>query len=103
MPHKIEIVSSKVSAIVREVKIRNSVVTVRRSRVSITKENVYILMLLEVFGEKKPSFEPEEAYVLQDFTKRFNITFEDFKRYSVYFPKWTMRNLIDMKLEYIFS
>jgi len=93
MPFQIELVSSKASAKVRKVKVKNFAITVRRSRVPINKNNVHALMLLEAFAELRRPLEREEVGWIKEFVKLKNIKEEDVLFYSRYFPRHTMKNL----------
>jgi hypothetical protein len=103
MPFRIEIVSSKASAVVRSVKIKNSVVTIRKSRVPVDKENVYTLMLLEAFSELREPLEPTETRGIKTLATLRNITMEDVNRYAKYFPKWALKNILKTGVQNVFA
>jgi hypothetical protein len=103
MPFQIEIVSSKASAVVRRVKIRNATVTIRKSRVPVNQKNVYTLMLLEAFSEMREPLAPEDTRGIKSLVKQHNITLADVKRYADYFPKWALKNLLDTGVQNVFA
>lgn len=103
MPFHIELVSSKASANIRKIKISNSEVTVRRSRVPITKKNVHALMLLEAFTEMRRPLDKEEAGWIREFVEIKNIKEEDVIRYSRYFPMHTLESLFGTGIRNVFT
>ena len=103
MPFQIELVSSKASAKIRKVRISNSEVTVRRSRVPVTKNNVHALMLLEAFMEMRRPLDEEETKWIREFVKLKNIKEEDVIRYSRYFPIHVLKSLYGTGIRNVFA
>jgi hypothetical protein len=103
MAFDIEVVSSKASAVVRKVKVQNSYVTVRKSRVPINKKNVYTLMLLEAFTRMKRPLYGKELLGIREFVKLRNIAEEDLIRYARYFPAHTMESILETGMENVFA
>lgn len=106
VPAKVEIVSNKMSAIVREISIGKRVFIVRSARVSVTNENACVLQLLDLLkdldfyldGDYEIVKEKVSAYVVAN-----KITREAIDRYIRAFPDSTFRNYYEMELDHVLA
>ncbi|MDR0335185.1 MAG: hypothetical protein LBH69_04800 [Methanomassiliicoccaceae archaeon] len=103
MPFDIELVTSKTSASVRRVKVSTSFVTVHRSRVPITKKNVYALMLLETFTEMRRPLNKKEAGYIREFVELKQIREEVVLRYAKHFPAHALENILRIGEKNVFA
>jgi hypothetical protein len=103
MPARLEVVTSKASAQVRSVKIGESIVTVRKSRVPVDKNNVAALILLEAFNEVGRSLTPNEARGIREFVEERALKTRDVFRFADNFPAKAIRNLIGTGVENVFA
>lgn len=106
VPNKIEIVSNKMSAKVREVQIGKRVFIVRKPIVPITKENVYILQLLDLL--KNIDAYVDENYdnareKVKEFVKTHNITKKDIDLYIRKYPMDIFKNYYELRMEDVFT
>lgn len=90
VPIKYEIVTNNVKKDVEKIKIKNIDITLRKSKVKITKNNVKTLMILELIS----SLKEEELFgddsrrnnkIIKDYFKKENITEKQFNKYIKYF------------------
>ncbi|MCL2712697.1 MAG: hypothetical protein FWD37_05450 [Methanomassiliicoccaceae archaeon] len=100
MPFDIEMVSSNTSAGIRKVDVN---VTVRRSKVQITKNNVHALMLLEAFKEMRRPLYKKEVKWMREFVQVKNIKKEDVLRYSRHFPAHTLDSILRTGIDNVFA
>lgn len=103
MPFDIELVTSKTSASVRKIRISNSTVTVRRSKIPISKKNVYTLMLLEAFTEMRQPLNKKETDYMKEFVGTYDIKKEDVLRYAKHFPAHTLESILGTGLNNVFA
>ncbi|MCL1984375.1 MAG: hypothetical protein FWG58_03120 [Methanomassiliicoccaceae archaeon] len=103
MPFRIELVTSNASATVRKIEVDGFPITVRRSKVKISKKNVYALMLLEAFTEMRRPLKGREIVYMKEFAESRKIRKEDVVRYSRYFPLYTMKSILDTGLDNVFT
>ena len=106
VPAKVEIVSNKMSAIVREISIGKRTFIVRSARVAVTNENACVLQLLELLKDL-------DAYIDKDyetakekvssFVVANGITREAVDRYIRSFPDSTFRNYYEMELDHVLA
>lgn len=106
MPVKKEIVSNKVTAIVKDVKVGNFIYRVRRPRVTITNENYKTLQLLEALSNANNYKEIDDASKREQF-KRYieknKIEKVQFEKYLPYFPERTYKNMHEMRIDDVFT
>ncbi|MCL1904752.1 MAG: hypothetical protein FWG19_01340 [Methanomassiliicoccaceae archaeon] len=103
MPFRVELVTSNASATVRKIEVDGFPITVRRSKVKISKKNVYVLMLLEAFKEMRRPLKGREIAYMKEFAEYRKIKKEDVVRYSRYFPLYTMKSILDTGLDNVFT
>ena len=103
VPSVLEIVTAKESTRVRQVRIRNSKVILRKARTVINKENVYALAFLEALNEKREGFNKEEIESLKRFVKYRAVNQKDVFDNAKFFPGKTVKRLIDIGVDYVFA
>jgi hypothetical protein len=103
VPSKLEVVTSKSLSPTRISKVYSNEIKVRKSRVQITKNNVSIIILLEVFRASGRSLSISEASGLRLFSKTNNIKKEDVFEYSKYFSPKVIANLLATGIDNVFA
>ncbi|MDR0831445.1 MAG: hypothetical protein LBM99_00945 [Bacillales bacterium] len=103
MPNTLEVVTSKESTRVREIKIRSSKLFLRRARVQVTKDNVCVLMLLEAFNVVNGVFDYDALVRVREFVKQNNISLNDVFSYAKVFPGKAIKNLLINGVENVFA
>ena len=106
VPVKKEIVSNNMSAIVREVEVGNFTYVVRKPVVTVTKENVKILQLLEVlkdlntYADNEPELVREQlvSYIQKNQIKRNSVD-----AYIGEYPLKTYKYIYEMRLDNVFA
>ena len=91
-----EVITNKESRKYREVFIGKRKVIVKKSRITITKENVFAYMLLEFFRDINVDYFINNKYVnieISKFIKDNNITLNDINKISNYFPSKCIKNI----------
>ena len=95
-PMLTEVITNKESSKYREVFIGKRKVIVKKSRITITKENVFAYMLLEFFRDINVDYFINNKYVnieISKFIKDNNITLNDINKISNYFPSKCIKNI----------
>ncbi|MCL2177142.1 MAG: hypothetical protein FWB72_04280 [Firmicutes bacterium] len=104
VPARPQIVSSKSSAIKRKVNYGKLTATIRKSKVSINKENVYALMLLEIFNIlPQNKLTDSVVKVVRDFVNTFGIKQSDVLKYATIFPARAIKSLLQIGVENVFT
>jgi hypothetical protein len=103
MPNTLEVVTSKETTRVREAKIRNSTVILRKARTGITKENVYVMILLEAFNATSRLLESDELKRIRDFVQTSGIRIKDIFAYAGVFPGKAIKNLLNNGVENVIA
>lgn len=106
VPMKKEIVSNNMSAIVREVEVGNFTYVVRKPVVTVTKDNVKILQLLELlkdlntYADNEPELVREQlvSYIQKNQIKRNAVD-----EYIGDFPLKTYKYIYEMRLDNVFA
>lgn len=95
-PMLTEVITNKESRKYREVFIGKWKVVVKKSRITITKDNVFAYMLLEFFRDINVDYFINNRYVnieISKFIKENNITLNDINKISNYFPSKCIKNI----------
>ena len=101
MPNVIEIYTNNEKSRVREIKVNNLKVILRKSRVDITNENIYVLSFLELMNSFSIEyFNYERKKLIIDYIKEKGINRKQITEYSSYYPDRTMRNLVESEIIY---
>ena len=98
VPNTIEVITNNETMWVREVKIKNRSIILRKSRFPITKENVNVYTLLELFSniDMKKYFEDSSVQrEITEFIRERRIKLKDVYALSSAFPSKTTRNIIE--------
>ena len=95
-PNLLELATNKESTRVRDIYIGNQRVRARRSRTTVTKDNVKILQFLDLMNSISPSFmDDTERYMLSKYIKACGVTRNDISQYAGFFPAKTMKNMME--------
>lgn len=101
MPNSIEIYTNNEKSKVREIKIGNQSVVLRRARTPVTNENAPVLQFLELMNFTDAAFYNGDRRAIVDrFIKERGITREQVTAYAPVFPDRVMRNLIESEVVY---
>lgn len=101
VPNVTEICTNNETSKLRNVKVGNMRVTLRKSRTDITNENVDILSFLELMnGVSKEFFDDEKRSILCKFIREKGISRQQISQYAPLFPDKTMRNLVESEIIY---
>ena len=95
-PMLTEVITNNESRKYREVIIGKRKVVVKKSRITITKENVFSYMLLEFFKNINVDYFISNKYVNKEISKFINdkkITLNDINKISNYFPSKSIKNI----------
>ena len=98
VPNTIEVVTNKETMWVRETKLKNRNIILRKSRIPITKENVNAYTILELFSNidiKKYLDDTSIQREVIHFIKEKEIKFKDLYPLTGAFPSKTTRNIME--------
>jgi len=101
VPKFLEIATNNEATRVRDMRIGYWRVRARRSRTTITKENVNVLQLLDLMNSITPAeMDDVERYMLKKFVKKLDVTKESITEYAGFFPAVSMKNMIESGVIY---
>lgn len=101
MPNVIEIYTNNEKSRVREISVNNLKVILRKSRVDVTNDNVYVLSFLELMNSFSIEyFNDERKELIIDYIKEKGINRQQITKYSPYYPDRVMRNLVESEIIY---
>lgn len=101
MPNSIEIFTNNEKSKVREIRIGNQSVVLRRARTPVTNENAAVLQFLELMNFTDAAFYNRDRRAIVDrFIKEKGITRDKVTAYAPVFPDRVMRNLIESEVVY---
>ena len=96
VPGFLELVTNKETTRVRNIMIGKQRVRARRSRTTITKDNVLTLQFLDLMNTITPKImDDTERYMLNKYIKASGITRESVSKYAGLFPAKAMRNMVE--------
>ncbi len=96
-----EIQTNNENSKLRRITIGNQEVILRKSRVSIDNENIFVLQFLEMMNCISPGyFDDERKAAIKAWIRKNNISQELVTKYAPYFPDKAMRNLIESGVIY---
>lgn len=100
-----EIITNEFGAIVRDIDVLGEKVRVRRSKIEITKENYYVLQLLDLIKDLS-DYELDQNKLsesLRSYVNEYKITKDDIDKYICYYPYVTFRNYYKYDIENILN
>ena len=101
MPNVIEIYTNNEKSRVREITVNNLKVIIRKARVNITSDNVYVLSFLELMNSfSLDYYNNERKDLIIDYIKEKRINRQQITKYSPYYPDRVMRNLVESEIIY---
>ncbi|MDR3318819.1 MAG: DUF6088 family protein [Clostridiales bacterium] len=103
MPYTLEVVTTKETTRIRKVEVGKARVLLRRAKTPITKENVPVLQLLDMFKDTDELLEKYQIARISEFIKRGNIKIDDIYKYAPLYPKRTIENLFNSEVRYAFA
>ncbi len=96
-----EIQTNNENSKLRRITVGNQEVILRKSRVAIDNENIFVLQFLEMMNCISPDyFDDERKSAIKEWIRKNNISQELVTKYAPYFPDKTMRNLIESGVIY---
>lgn len=96
MPNTIEICTNNETAKLRVIKVGNQSVTLRRSRIVVTNENVDVISFLELMNIIPSGyFDDERKAIVRRIIKDFGISRSTLMKYVSQFPDKALRNLVE--------
>ena len=96
VPNLLELVSNKETTRVRDIYVGNQCVRVRRSRTTITKDNVSVLQFLDLMNSISPSsLDETERYMLSKYIKASGVTRIDVTQYAKFYPAKVIKNMME--------
>ncbi len=99
MSEIIEIQTNKEATRLRRVKVGAQEVILRKARVTIDNDNIYVLQLLEMMNSIPANyFDDNRKTVIKNWISKRNISQALVTKYAPYFPNRTMRNLIESEV-----
>ena len=85
----------------RRVKVGNQDIILRKARVKIDNDNIFVLQFLEIMNCTSVGyFDDERKAVIRNWIRKCNISQELVTKYAPFFPDKTMRNLIESGVIY---
>ncbi|MDR1192915.1 MAG: DUF6088 family protein [Peptococcaceae bacterium] len=95
VPNLLELVTNNETTRVRDIQVGNQRIRARRSRATVTKNNVNTLQFLDLMNAITPSILDEtERYMLSKYIKSSGVTRDSVTRYAGYFPAKAMKNMM---------
>ena len=100
-PNLLEVVTNKEASRVRDVRIGSQRVRARKSRTTVTKENVSALQFLELMNNIEPKFMDEtERFMLKRYVDESGVSREQVSQYAGFFPAKAMKNFVESGAAY---
>ncbi|WP_024858818.1 DUF6088 family protein [Ruminococcus albus] len=91
-----EIQTNNENSKLRRVKVGNQEVILRKSRVKIDNDNIFVLQFLEMMNSTPSEyFDDERKAVIRNWIEKCNISQDLVTKYAPYFPDKAMRSLIE--------
>ena len=101
VPNIIEVCSNNEASKLRDIKVGTTNVRVRKARVTISKENVAVLTLLELMSILDIStLSEEKKQIIISYIDTFNITRSDISKYLSAYPDKAVRNMVESEVIY---
>ena len=96
-----EIQTDNENSKLRRVKVGNQEVILRKSRVKIDNDNIFVLQFLEMMNSTSSGyFDDERKAVIKSWIRKCNISQELVTKYAPFFPDKALRNLIESGVIY---
>ena len=106
VPVTLEIVSNEASAKVRDIKIKDQIIRLRKPKTTVTKENAKVLQFLDLLCEvERLSDESEDTISkrLRDIIKKQNIQKQYIDAYISLYPLKVYKNFYERELYDVFA
>ena len=101
VPNLIELVTNNETTRVRNINVGTQRVRARRSRTTVTKENVTALQFLDLMNSVKPTAMGEtEQFMLRKYIRDSGVTRNAVTQYAGFFPAKAMKNMIESEVVY---
>ncbi|MDR1801464.1 MAG: DUF6088 family protein [Lachnospiraceae bacterium] len=101
VPNLLEVVSNNETTRVRDIQVGNQRVRARRSRTTVTSENVKTLQFLDLMNVMDPkNIDETEKYMLNKYIKTAGVNKEEVMKYVGFFPAKAMKNMIESGTAY---
>jgi hypothetical protein len=101
VPNMIEVVTNNETTRVRDITVGTQRVRARRSRTTVTRENVNVLQFLDLMNSIMPAAMDEtDALMLRIYIKDSGVTRNAVVRYAGFFPAKSMKNLVESGVAY---
>jgi hypothetical protein len=101
VPNLLELVTNNESTRVRDIYVGNQRVRVRRSRTTVTKDNVKALQFLDLMNVITPAAMDEtQLYMLAKYIKGCGVSRDEISQYIGIFPAKAMKNMMESGAAY---
>ncbi len=101
MPNTMEVYTNNEVSRVREIPVGSLNVTLRRSRTTVSRENVATMSFLELMnGTDAKFYDKEKRKKVIDFIKENGVTRQTISKYAPYFPDKAMRTMVESEVVY---
>ena len=106
VPFTIEIVSNQASAKCREVSVKNQKIMLRRPRTEITKDNCYILQLLDLLKDIEQYVDEDMEQAtrrIYQYVKQLGLKQKEVDQYIGFYPDRIYKSIYEMRLYNVFA
>lgn len=106
VPVTVEIVSNEASAKVRDIKIKEQIIRLRKPKTTVTKDNAKVLQFLDLVCEIDRLSDESEDIIskrLRDIIKKQNIKKQDIDTYISLYPLKVYKNFYEKELYDVFA
>ena len=106
VPVTIEIVSNEASAKVRDIKIKDQIIRLRKPKTTVTKDNAKVLQFLDFICEVDRLSDESEDVIsdrIRDIIKKQNIQKQDIDAYISLYPLKVYKNFYERELYDVFA
>ena len=106
VPDTVEIVSNEASAKVRDIKIKEQTIRLRKPKTTVTKDNAKVLQFLDLVCEVDRLSDESEDVIskrLRDIIKKQNIKKQDIDTYISLYPLKVYKNFYEKELYDVFA
>ncbi|MCL2047906.1 MAG: hypothetical protein FWG87_04170 [Defluviitaleaceae bacterium] len=101
VPNLLELVTNNETTRVRNINIGTQRVRARRSRTTVTRDNVAALQFLDLMNSIIPTeMDETEQFMLRKFAKDSRVTQDAIMQYAVFFPAKATKNMIESGVAY---
>ncbi|MDR0519925.1 MAG: DUF6088 family protein [Clostridiales Family XIII bacterium] len=101
VPNLLELVTNNETTRVRDIRVGHQRIRARRSRTTVTKNNVNALQFLDLMNIITPkNLDETERHMLQKYIRSSGVTRDSVVQYAGYFPARAMKNMIESGAAY---